>query len=135
MSGIGFFELVILFMIGLVVLGPQRLPKVANQLGSWIGQARRMTRVMKRQLEDELDLDDNFKNLKNLGDELKDDLTIGPAAAHVPRDDDSYSPLHDKEPGPSVAAMNVEEDVEPVENEAQPDDEGDAEDQAKEKPA
>jgi sec-independent protein translocase protein TatB len=135
MSGIGFFELVILFMIGLVVLGPQRLPKVANQLGSWIGQARRMTRVMKRQLEDELDLDDNFKNLKNLGDELKDDLTIGPAAAHVPRDDDSYSPLHDKEPGPSVAAMKVEEDVEPVETEAQPDDEGDAEDRAKEKPA
>ena len=27
MSGVGFFELVILFMIGLVVLGPQRLPK------------------------------------------------------------------------------------------------------------
>ena len=54
MSGVGFFELVILFMIGLVVLGPQRLPKVANQIGSWIGQARRMTRVMKRQLEDEL---------------------------------------------------------------------------------
>ena len=135
MSGIGFFELVILFMIGLIVLGPQRLPKVANQLGSWIGQARRMTRVMKRQLEDELDLGDNFKNLKNLGDELKDDLTIGPAAAHVPRDDDTYSPLHDKESRPSVAAMNVEEDVEPVENEAQPDDEGDAEEQAKEKPA
>ena len=57
MSGVGFFELVILFMIGLVVLGPQRLPKVANQLGTWIGQARRMTRVMKRQLEDELDAD------------------------------------------------------------------------------
>ena len=143
MSGIGFFELVILFMIGLVVLGPQRLPKVANQLGTWIGQARRMTRVMKRQLEDELDLDDNFKNLKTLGDELKDDLTIGPAAAHVPREDDTYSPLHEKDSRPSVAAMNVDEDVEPVdedvapavENEAQPDDEGDAEERAKEKPA
>lgn len=143
MSGIGFFELVILFMIGLVVLGPQRLPKVANQLGTWIGQARRMTRVMKRQLEDELDLNDNFKNIKNLGDELKDDLTIGPAAAHVPRDDDTYSPLHDKGAGASVAGMKVDEEVEPVEsevppddeNEAQPDDEGDAEEQAKEKPA
>ena len=135
MSGVGFFELVILFMIGLVVLGPQRLPKVANQLGTWIGQARRMTRVMKRQLEDELDLGDNFKNLKNLGDELKDDLTIGPEAAHVPRDDDTYSPLHEEDSGPSIAAMNVEEDVAPVENEAQPADEGDAEEQAKEKPA
>ena len=143
MSGVGFFELVILFMIGLVVLGPQRLPKVANQLGTWIGQARRMTRAMKRQLEDELDLDDNFKNLKNLGDELKDDLTIGPAAAHVPRDDDTYSPLHDKDAGPSAAGMKVDEEVEPVEseekpaddNEARPDDEGDAEEHAKEKPA
>ena len=135
MSGVGFFELVILFMIGLVVLGPQRLPKVANQLGTWIGQARRMTRVMKRQLEDELDLGDNFKSLKSIGDELKDDLTIGPAAAHVPRDDDTYSPLHDKSPGPSVASMKVEEEIAPVEDESKPDDEGDAEDQAKEKPA
>jgi hypothetical protein len=94
-----------------------------------------MTRVMKRQLEDELDLGDNFKNLKSLGDELKDDLTIGPAAAHVPHDDDTYSPLHDKDSAPSVAGMKVEEDVAPVEKESQPDDEGDAEDQAKEKPA
>ena len=135
MSGIGFFELVILFMIGLVVLGPQRLPKVANQLGTWIGQARRMTRVMKRQLEDELDLGDNFKSLKKLGDELKDDVTIGPAAAHVPRDDDTYSPLHQKSAGPSVAAMKVEEEADDADAEASPDDEGDAEEQAKEKPA
>jgi len=59
MSGIGFSELLILFMIGLIVLGPERLPRVANQLGTWLGQARRMTRVMKRQLEEELDLDGN----------------------------------------------------------------------------
>lgn len=132
MSGVGFFELVILFMIGLVVLGPKRLPQVANQIGTWVGQARRMTRAMKRQLEDELDLGDNFKNLKNLGDELKDDLTIGPAAAHVPRDDDTYSPLHDRGPTPSTAAMKVEEDGEPAEIEDGQDDEGDADDQAKE---
>jgi sec-independent protein translocase protein TatB len=138
MSGVGFFELVILFMIGLVVLGPQRLPKVANQLGTWIGQARRMTRVMKRQLEDELDLDDNFKSLKTLGKDLKDDLTIGPAAAHVPRDDDTYSPLHEKDSpdsSPSVAGMKVEEETEVVETEAAPDDGGDAGEEAQEKQA
>ena len=138
MSGVGFFELVILFMIGLVVLGPQRLPKVANQLGTWIGQARRMTRVMKRQLEDELDLDDNFKSLKTLGKDLKDDLTIGPAAAHLPRDDDTYSPLHEKDSSdssPSVAGMKVEEQAEVVETEAAPDDGGDAGEKAQEKQA
>lgn len=110
MSGVGFFELVILFMIGLVVLGPKRLPKVANQLGTWVGQARRMTRVMKRQLEEELDLSEDFKglkDLKNIGDELKEDLTIGPSSAHVPRDDDTYSPLHEK-PVPSVAGVKVD---------------------------
>lgn len=138
MSGVGFFELVILFMIGLVVLGPQRLPKVANQLGTWIGQARRMTRVMKRQLEDELDLDDNFKSLKTLGKDLKDDLTIGPAAAHVPHDDDTYSPLHKEDSSdssPSVAGMKVEEEAEVVETEAAPDDGGDAGEKAQEKQA
>lgn len=56
MSGVGFWELIFLFLIGLIVLGPERLPRVAQQLGGWLGQARRMTRVMKRQLEDELDL-------------------------------------------------------------------------------
>jgi Sec-independent protein translocase protein TatA len=34
MSGIGFWELIILFLIGLIVLGPERLPRVAGQLGS-----------------------------------------------------------------------------------------------------
>jgi sec-independent protein translocase protein TatB len=83
MSGIGFWELIILFLIGLIVLGPERLPRVANQLGSWLGQARRMTRVMKRQLEEELDLD------KNLG--------IKPPPPTKPKndEDDSYSPAHD----------------------------------------
>ena len=60
MSGIGFWELIILFLIGLIVLGPERLPRVAQQLGNWIGQARRMTRMMRRQLEDELHFDRNF---------------------------------------------------------------------------
>ena len=59
MSGIGSSELIILILIGLIVLGPKRLPQIANQIGSWIGQARRMARAMRRQLEDELNFDDD----------------------------------------------------------------------------
>ena len=106
MSGVGFFELVILFMIGLVVLGPKRLPQVASQLGSWLGQARRMARVMKRQIEEELNVGDEFDDLKNIGEELRDDLTIRPSAMHVPRDDDTYSPLHD-EPDPAPVSVDA----------------------------
>lgn len=57
MSGIAGSEVVLLIIIGLIVLGPKRLPQVANQIGSWLGQARRMTRMMKRQLEQEVNFD------------------------------------------------------------------------------
>lgn len=55
MFDVGFSELVLLFIIGLLVLGPEKLPRVANKLGGWVGQARRMTRMLKRQIEDELE--------------------------------------------------------------------------------
>ncbi|MBU2676511.1 MAG: twin-arginine translocase TatA/TatE family subunit [Gammaproteobacteria bacterium] len=83
MSGIGGSEFVLLCLIGLLVLGPERLPRVASQIGSWLGQARRMTRVMKRQLEEELDVE------KNIG--------INPKELLTPREDDTYSPLHAEE--------------------------------------
>lgn len=96
MSGVGFSELIILFLIGLIVLGPEKLPRVANQLGTWLGQARRMTRVMKRQLEEELNFDGNAK---------------GSRPAYRPRDDDNYSPLHGADDGATEAeraALNAE---------------------------
>jgi sec-independent protein translocase protein TatB len=125
MSGIGFGELIILFVIGLIVLGPERLPRVANQLGSWLGQARRMTRVMKRQLEDELDLDKQFEIVPPARTKHAS-LGFNPppaapglaapaagAAAAASADtgaaadeekDDTYSPAHDADsPGTGVA--------------------------------
>jgi Tat protein translocase TatB subunit len=104
MSGIGFSELVILFAIGLIVLGPERLPRVANQLGRWIGQARRMTRVMKRQLEDELDFDKDFDINPPAHTQKATPGTYKPpvsppaplAEEHDAEElDDSYSPAHD----------------------------------------
>jgi sec-independent protein translocase protein TatB len=57
MFDIGFWELIILFGLGLVILGPERLPKVAMQIGNWAGQARRMARSLTTQIRDELDVD------------------------------------------------------------------------------
>ena len=59
MFDIGFWELIILFGLGLVILGPDRLPRVAMQLGSWAGQARRMARTLTTQIRDELEIDVN----------------------------------------------------------------------------
>jgi sec-independent protein translocase protein TatB len=59
MFDIGFWELILLFGLGLLILGPERLPKVAMQLGNWAGQARRMARTLTSQIRDELDVDLN----------------------------------------------------------------------------
>lgn len=101
MSGIGFSEFLILCLIGLIVLGPERLPKVARQIGGWVGQARRMTRVMKRQLEEELNFDENL-NIK----------PPSQASNHPPpRDDDGFSPLHEQ-PEKTDASTEAEKEKE-----------------------
>jgi len=58
MSGFSSPEFLLIVVLALVVLGPKRLPEIANKIGGWVGQARRMTRIMKRQLEEELNVDD-----------------------------------------------------------------------------
>ena len=58
MFDIGFAELILLAGLGLIILGPQRLPRVAAQLGRWVGQARRMSRTLMYQLRQEANLDD-----------------------------------------------------------------------------
>jgi Sec-independent protein translocase protein TatA len=47
---------VLLFVIGLLVLGPQKLPKVAAEIGKWVGRARRTATQLRRQLEREIEL-------------------------------------------------------------------------------
>ncbi len=88
MSGIGGSEFILLCLIGLLILGPERLPRVARQLGSWVGKARQMTRALQRQLETEMNAE------KNLGINPKD---LDPRNLMKPREDDTYSPLHDEE--------------------------------------
>jgi sec-independent protein translocase protein TatB len=54
---VGFTELLLIFALALVVLGPERLPRVASQVGRWIGRARAMARQFREQLEEEANLD------------------------------------------------------------------------------
>ncbi len=123
MSGVGFSELIILFVIGLIVLGPERLPRVANQLGKWIGQARRMTRVMKRQLEDELDFNKEFSidPPARTRHSTPGAYKPPPPPAPVPEEHDvTYSPMHDAD----AVGAGVGSDNEPADKqtEARPDD-------------
>ena len=58
MFDIGFSEVLVIFVLALVVLGPEKLPRVAAQVGRWIGRARGMARQFREQLEEEVNLEE-----------------------------------------------------------------------------
>ncbi|MEO6953723.1 MAG: twin-arginine translocase TatA/TatE family subunit [Polyangia bacterium] len=57
MFGLGPTELIVILVLGLVLLGPKKLPDVASGLGKAIRQFRKAT----RDLTDQLDIDDDVK--------------------------------------------------------------------------
>ena len=54
MFEVGFTEIILIFGIALLVLGPAKLPKLAADLGRWAGRARAMARTLRTQLEQEV---------------------------------------------------------------------------------
>ena len=71
MFDIGFFELLVVFVIGLLVLGPERLPKVVRAIGQWTGRAKATLNNLKYEMEREAyneEMKERFKKqLEELG--------------------------------------------------------------------
>jgi Tat protein translocase TatB subunit len=55
MFGIGMTELIVIFAIGLIVLGPKRLPELARSLGRGIAEFRRASMDLRREFMDASD--------------------------------------------------------------------------------
>lgn len=58
MFDIAFTELIIVAIVALIVIGPEKLPKVARTLGSLAGRMQRYVSTVKQDIERELQLDD-----------------------------------------------------------------------------
>jgi sec-independent protein translocase protein TatB len=100
MFDVGFWEITLIMLVTLVVVGPERLPKLARTLGAWVSKARRMISDVKAEVDRELRADelkgslggnavDDLRKMageiKNIGDELKSDVesfqpTVKPAS-------------------------------------------------------
>ncbi len=65
MFGTG-FELLLILIVALLVVGPERLPKVARQAGLWVGRARAMVQSLRAQFEEEIELDELKRDTENL---------------------------------------------------------------------
>ena len=70
MFDIGFSELSLLAVLGLLILGPERLPGVARVLGGYLRKARRTWNIVKAEIETELAATDIRNTIQQPLDEL-----------------------------------------------------------------
>jgi sec-independent protein translocase protein TatB len=98
MFEVGFTEILLIFGIALLVLGPEKLPKLAADVGRWAGRARAMARQLRTQLEQET----QFNPLSG----INTDLNAGsPAAAP----NSIHTPPHAAEPPPAAEPGPVDD--------------------------
>ncbi|MCW8833781.1 MAG: Sec-independent protein translocase protein TatB, partial [Colwellia sp.] len=64
MFDIGFWELMLIGVMGLVVLGPERLPIAIRTVRGWIGGVRKFSDSVKSELSEELRIHELHANLK-----------------------------------------------------------------------
>ncbi len=86
MFDIGFFEIVFIFIVTLLVVGPEKLPRVARTAGLWLGKLRGFVSSVKADIDRELASDELRKTLQRQAavpelEELIDEVTGKPLAA------------------------------------------------------
>lgn len=65
MFGISFSELLLVGLVALLVLGPERLPGAARTAGLWVGRLKRSFNAMKQEVEREIGADEIRRQLHN----------------------------------------------------------------------
>jgi len=100
MLDVGFSEILLTSAIALIVLGPERLPKVARQVGNWVGRARAMARQLSEQLEREVSAEELMKQTKPSSSKPAAASNSGTTSIAPSAFDTSYTP---NMPPPAVA--------------------------------
>jgi len=94
---IGFSELLVIAIVALVVLGPERLPKAARFAGLWVRRARNQWDSVKQELERELHAEDIKRQMQDVRRSMQDTenelRASGEAARRQARDLDAHGRL------------------------------------------
>lgn len=64
MFDVGFWELCVIGLVSLIVIGPEKLPKVARIAGYWIGKTKNMVASVKTEIKEELHEEEMRQMLK-----------------------------------------------------------------------
>ena len=71
MFDIGFTELVLVAVVGLLVIGPERLPGAIRTASLWLNRLKRGFNEIKREVQQELHNDEVMQQLRETGQQLK----------------------------------------------------------------
>lgn len=74
MFDIGFFELLLIAILGLLILGPERLPQAVRTVGLWVGRIKRMASSIQQEVNDQLQLEEMRQRLAEHEKRVKDGL-------------------------------------------------------------
>lgn len=93
MFDIGSWELIVILIIGLLVIGPDKLPGIARQIGVWVGRARAYISSVKGDIDREMrlqELQDMMKqnDMHDIVEETKSSLTVSDIDLNKPFDPD-----------------------------------------------
>ena len=98
MFDIGFAELLLIGIVGLLVLGPERLPGAIRTGSMWMRRLRRGFNDIKREIEQDLHNQEIMDELRRTGEQLKDESNaIKSELASAAKE---HIGLHDDEPDP-----------------------------------
>ncbi|HZW18887.1 MAG TPA: Sec-independent protein translocase protein TatB [Luteimonas sp.] len=90
MFDIGFSELLVIAVVALLVLGPERLPKAARFAGLWVRRARAQWYSVRSELERELAADELKRSLRETQEQMRDiDASVRAADAEARREFDA----------------------------------------------
>lgn len=121
--GIGYQELLLVLVLLLVVVGPERLPTMAYQIGRAVRTMQGYARAVRDEFRDEIDyLDEQYKTIKGQVDEAQqvmrtENAKLNAELREVSSTVESTVALATENPVPEVAASTI---AEPAATEPEP---------------
>jgi len=99
MFDLGWSEILVIAVVGILVVGPKDLPRLMKTIGEWVAKARRMASHFQSGVDEmirQAELEDLRKDLNTIRGDLRAPLVVDPRTTTTPPPDNLMVSLGDK---------------------------------------